>query len=102
MVNKMYQVIERPLITEKAMSKTAEGQYVFEVHPDANKIQIKLAVEEMFEVEVLKVRTTRIKGKVKKRFTKTGVQVGKTKLRKKAYVRLKDGHEIELVSGPQD
>lgn len=93
------QVIKRPVITEKAMSLSEERQYVFEVHPDANKIMIKSAVESMFEVEVQSIRTARIKGKVKKRFTRSGLMVGKTPLQKKAYVTLKEGYEIELVSG---
>lgn len=104
----MIQVIKRPLITEKAMklSQSSEfsqlRQYVFEVDPNANKLQIKSAVEALFEVNVVSVRTVRTKGKVKRRFTKTGLQVGKTALKKKAYVTLKAGQEIELVSGPQE
>ncbi len=97
----MYDIIKKPVITEKAMSMSEHRQYVFEVDPNANKLQIKAAVEEMFEVEVSNVRTARIKGKVKKRFTKAGLQVGKTKLRKKAFITLKEGHSIELVSGAE-
>lgn len=98
----MIQVIKRPLITEKAMKLSQAGQYVFEVDPNANKLQIKSAVEALFEVNVVSVRTVRTKGKVKRRFTRTGLQVGKTALKKKAYVTLKAGQEIELVSGPQE
>lgn len=98
----MITVLNRPLITEKAMKLAESRQYIFDVDPSANKIQIKKAVEDMYEVSVLNVRTVRIKGKVKKRFTKRGVQVGKTKLRKKAYVTLAAGDEIELVSGAQE
>lgn len=97
----MLQILKRPLITEKAMTLSEKGQYVFEVAPDANKIEIKKAIEEMFEVNILSVRTARIKGKVKKRSTRTGVQIGQTRLRKKAYVTLKEGQSIELVSGAQ-
>lgn len=95
----MKNVIKRPLITEKAMSLAELRQYVFEVYKDANKIEIKKAVEEMFEVEVKSVRTAIIKGKNKTRFTKRGLMRGKTPLKKKAYVTLKEGYEIELVSG---
>ncbi|MFP4527566.1 MAG: 50S ribosomal protein L23 [Candidatus Kapaibacterium sp.] len=95
----MIDIIKRPLITEKAMRLTEQGQYVFDVVPTANKIEIKRAVEEMFEVEVKSVRTARIKGKRTQRFTRRGVMRGRTPLRKKAYVTLKEGHEIELVSG---
>lgn len=98
----MLSLLKRPIITEKAMKLSTMRQYVFEVHPDANKLQIKQAVEQMFEVDVTSVRTARIKGKVKRRFTKKGLQVGKTRTIKKAYVTLKDGQSIELVSGTQD
>lgn len=99
----MNSILKRPLITEKAMNLSAEGidkkQYVFEVDPAANKIQIKKAVEDMFEVKVLSVRTTRIKGKVKTRMTRRGMMRGKTRTIKKAYLTLKEGDTIELVSG---
>lgn len=95
----MNQVIKKPLITEKAMSLQEQGQYVFEVDPKANKIEIKKAVEEMFEVNVTSVRTLIRKGKRKFRLTRRGYMRGKTKDVKKAYVTLKEGQSIELVSG---
>lgn len=98
----MLQIIKRPLLTEKAMSNTEKGQYIFEVSPDANKIQIKKAIEDMFEVEIVSIRTARIKGKVKRKFTKRGLMEGRTNLRKKAYITLKAGQAIELVSGVQN
>jgi len=98
----MIQYINKPLITEKAMKLSQIGQYVFEVNPKANKLQIKSAIEEMFEVNIVSIRTARIKGKVKRRYTRAGFQIGKTALRKKAYVTLKEGQQIELVSGPQE
>lgn len=98
----MLQVIKKPVITEKAMKLSAMGQYVFQVDPNSNKIEIKKAVEEMFEVEVKSVRTLRVKGKVKVRMTRRGMMRGVAPLRKKAYVTLKEGHQIELVSGPAD
>lgn len=97
----MIQVLKRPVITEKAMKLAELGQYVFECHPDANKIQIKQAIEEMYEVNVISVRTARIKGKRKMRYTKRGLMRGSTALKKKAFIRLKEGQEIELVSGAQ-
>ncbi len=97
----MLQILKKPLITEKAMTLSEKGQYIFEVAPNANKIEIKKAIEDMFEVNIVSIRTARIKGKLKKRFTKTGTQAGRTKLRKKAYVTLKEGQSIELVSGAQ-
>ncbi|TNE34448.1 50S ribosomal protein L23 [bacterium] len=95
-------VLKRPIITEKGMSLAATRQYVFEVDTKSTKPQIKTAVEEMFEVVVKDVRTLKVKGKVKKRFTKQGLQIGRTKNYKKAYVTLAEGHEIELVSGAQE
>ncbi len=97
----MIQVLKRPVITEKAMKLAEQGQYVFECLPDANKIQIKQAIEEMYEVNVISVRTARIKGKKKMRYTKRGLMKGSTSLKKKAFIRLKEGQEIELVSGAQ-
>jgi large subunit ribosomal protein L23 len=95
----MIEVLKRPIITEKAMKLGILGQYVFEVHPLANKIEIKKAVEQMFEVNVVSVRTARSKGKVRSRFSKKGVLRGTTPLRKKAYVTLKKGQTIDIVTG---
>jgi len=97
----MLQVLNKPLITEKAMKLSANGQYAFDVNPNSNKIEIKKAVEEMYDVNVESVRTVRIKGKVKARMTKKGFIRGKAPLRKKAYVTLKEGQTIEIVSGTQ-
>ncbi len=98
----MLQVIKKPVITEKAMKLSANGQYVFQVDPNANKIEIRKAIEEMFEVNVISIRTVRIKGKVKVRMTRRGMMRGSTPLKKKAYVTLKEGQSIELVSGPAE
>jgi large subunit ribosomal protein L23 len=95
----MIQIIKKPVITEKAMNLASQRQYVFEVHPDANKIQIKQVLEEMFDVNITSVRTVRIKGKNKIRMTRRGLMRGKTALKKKAYVTLKEGQTIEIVSG---
>ena len=63
---KYYDVIERPIITEKSMDAMAEKKYTFEVHPEANKNMIKEAVEKMFEgSKVLKVNTMNLDGKTK-------------------------------------
>ena len=97
----MLQVLNKPLLTEKAMAMSEKGQYAFDVNPNSNKIEIRKAVEEMYEVNVESVRTVRIKGKVKARMTKKGFIKGKNPLRKKAYVTLKEGQTIEIVSGTQ-
>lgn len=91
--------IRRPVVTEKAMQLSTKRQYVFEVDPHANKVEIKKSIEEMFEVDVVSIRTVRLKGKNKVRYTRQGLMRGKTPLKKKAYVTLKEGQEIELVSG---
>ncbi len=96
----MLQIIKRPVITEKAMKLANQRQYVFVVDPNANKIEIKKAIEEMFEVNVISVRTVNIKGKNKIRLTRRGLMRGRTPNIKKAYVTLKEGQSIELVSGP--
>ncbi len=97
----MIEIIKKPIITEKAMKLGEQRQYVFEVDVEANKIQIKQAVEKMFDVKVESVRTVRLKGKVKRRFTRRGFNYGKTPQRKKAYVTLQEGYSIELVSGAE-
>ncbi len=95
----MTDIIKRPIVTEKAMKLQESNQYCFEVDVNSNKIEIKKAVEKMFEVDVLSIRTTRIKPKTRSRFTKTGVQRGKTKERKKAYITVKEGQTIDVVTG---
>ncbi len=95
----MIEIIKRPLVTEKAMKLGEQKQYVFVVNPQANKIEIKKAIEEMFEVDVVSIRTTNLKGKKKSRFTRSGVMRGRTASKKKAYVTLKEGQTIDLVSG---
>jgi large subunit ribosomal protein L23 len=95
----MIDIIKRPVVTEKAMKLGHLRQYVFEVNPNANKIEIKKAIESMFEIDVISIRTTRVKPKVKSRFTRKGLMRGKTILRKKAYITVKEGQSIDLVTG---
>lgn len=92
-----YDVILKPVVTEKSMNAMAEKKYVFLVHPEANKTMIKEAVEKMFEgVKVQKVNTMNIKGKRKRR----GMTVGRTAATKKAIVQLtEDSADIEIFSG---
>ncbi|HRS18318.1 MAG TPA: 50S ribosomal protein L23 [Bacteroidales bacterium] len=93
------EILQRPLITEK-MSKKADtlNQYGFIVDKNADKTQIKKAVEEMYGVTVESVNTIRYAGKVKTRNTKSGVVVGKTNSYKKAIVSLKQGEQIDFYS----
>ncbi|MBP1919127.1 50S ribosomal protein L23 [Youngiibacter multivorans] len=79
-----YDIIRKPVITEKSMAAMGEKKYTFIVHPLANKVQIKRAIEEVFGVEVAEVRTIKSLGKVKR----VGVHVGKRADTKKAIVTL--------------
>lgn len=92
-----YDVIIRPVITEKSMADMGEKKYTFLVHPEANKTQIKEAVEKMFEgTKVAKVNTINMEGRNKRR----GAVVGKTAKTKKAIVQLtEDSKDIEIFSG---
>jgi large subunit ribosomal protein L23 len=90
-----YDVIRKPIITEKATMASEHGAVVFEVAIDANKPQIKDAVEALFGVKVKAVNTTITKGKTK-RFR--GIK-GKRKDVKKAYVTLEEGNTIDVTTG---
>ena len=92
-----YNIVIRPIITEKsAVSSRGDGATViFEVHPKANKIEIKKAIEKIFNVKVKGVRTLRVMGKVKRVYAKTGSQ----KTVKKAFVSLQPGSSISVVEG---
>ena len=92
-----YDVILKPVVTEKSMAAMGEKKYTFLVHPEANKTMIKEAVEKMFEgAKVAKVNTMNQEGKNKSR----GAVVGKTAKTKKAIVQLtEDSADIEIFSG---
>ena len=94
---KYYDVILKPVITEKSMSGMGEKKYTFLVHPEANKSQIKEAVEKMFDgAKVKKVNTRNYDGKNKRR----GMVTGKTAKTKKAIVQLtEDSKDIEIFAG---
>lgn len=89
-------IIIRPIISEKSMDNTEEHKYTFRVAKNANKVEIRNAVEEIFDVKVAKVTTMNMKGKVKRR----GYTVGKTSDWKKAIVKLTpDSKTIEFFEG---
>jgi large subunit ribosomal protein L23 len=96
-----YDVILKPVVTEKSMNLMGEKKYTFLVHPEANKTMIKEAVEKMFDgVKVAEVRTMNQIGKSKRRNTSRGVVSGKTAATKKAIVTLtEDSKEIEIFAG---
>ncbi|MBF9047922.1 50S ribosomal protein L23 [Rhodobacterales bacterium LSUCC0031] len=90
-----YDVIRKPIITEKATMASENGAVVFEVAMDSNKPQIKQAVEELFGVKVKAVNTTITKGKNKRFRGRPGTR----KDVKKAYVTLEEGNTIDVATG---
>lgn len=91
-----HDIIIKPIITERSMDEMAEGKYTFQVAKNANKTQIKRAIEEVFGVEVEKVNTMNVSGKIKRQ----GMTSGKRSDWKKAIVSLKEGSEtIEFFDG---
>ena len=95
----MSQIVIKPIITEKMTDMTeVENRYGFLVKYDANKIEIKNAIEKLYGVTVEKVWTMRNIGKQKSRFTKTGVISGRSAATKKAIIAIADGETIDLYS----
>lgn len=93
-MDRMYRVIQKPVITEKATDDTAErNAYHFRVPVSANKVEIRQAIEKLFEVEVLSVNTARVRGKIRRR----GYTAGATPTWKRAMVRLREGQSIEIL-----
>ena len=87
----IHEVIRRPLVTEKGVAKKDDERTLcFEVAPDANKTQVKQAVEKLFKVKVAEVRTANVEGKMRRRGRFTGYRSDW----KKAYVKLKDGEKV--------
>ena len=93
------EIVLRPVISEKSMDETQRGKYTFRVHPDANKLQVKEAIEELFKVEVIDVNvlTTKVKEKSRNR-GRTRIK-GWTSAWKKAVVTLAAGQKIEFFEG---
>jgi len=91
----LYQVLQRPLITEKNAALQASGKYAFEVAKGANKVQVKQAVEKVFKVKVTAVNVMTVPGKQRR----VGRRQILTPTWKKAIVTLKSGDKIELFEG---
>ncbi|HWY89416.1 MAG TPA: 50S ribosomal protein L23 [Solirubrobacteraceae bacterium] len=89
------QVIIRPVVSEKSYVLSAANRYTFRVHPDAHKTQIRQAVQELFDVRVVEVRTLSVKSKPKRR----GTVSGRTRTWKKAIVQLHEGDSIPIFHG---
>ena len=92
-------ILLKPIVTEKMTSQGDKfNRYGFIVARDANKLQIKNAVEELYSVTVASVNTIRYGGKIKSRNTKSGLLIGKTNAVKKAIVTLAEGNKIDFYS----
>ena len=89
------QVIIRPVVSEKSYALIAQNKYTFRVHPDAHKTEIRSAIEEIFDVSVVDVKTMKLRPKPKRR----GYTSGQTRAWKKAVVELAAGDRIELFEG---
>ena len=89
------QVIIRPVVSEKSYVLATAHKYTFRVHPDAHKTQIRQAVEALFEVKVLEVRTITVRSKPKRR----GYTSGRTRQWKKAIVQVRPGDTIPIFQG---
>ena len=91
------QVLLRPVISEKSYEQITQNKYTFKVHQDAHKTQVRQAVEELFDVKVLKVAIIKVQAKPKRRGQFRGIRPGW----KKAVVQLKAGDSIEIFEGAQ-
>ena len=91
-------LIIKPIVTEKQTQITGKfpNRVGFRVSPGANKLEIKTAIEELYEVTVVKINTMNYDGKRKSRYTKTGTVIGREPAFKKAIVTLKEGEKIDL------
>lgn len=96
------EIVLRPVISEKSIDESGRGKYTFAVHRDANKIQIKAAIEELYKKEnvtVVGVNVLTTKAKEKRRGTKRGRVIGLTTAWRKAVVTLAPGQKIEFFEG---
>jgi large subunit ribosomal protein L23 len=91
------EVLIAPVVSEKSYGQIAQNRYTFKVHQDAHKTQVRQAVEELFDVKVLKVAIIKVQAKPKRRGRFAGVRPGW----KKAVVQLKAGDSIEIFEGAQ-
>ncbi len=90
-----YDIILKPVITEKTVAMMEEGKYTFKVAKGSNKFEIKNAIQDIFKVNVVNISTMNVRGKVKR----MGRSEGKTSSWKKAIVTLKEGQQIEVFEG---
>ena len=91
------EILLAPVVSEKSYSLISEGKYVFRIHPDAHRTQVRQAVEELFDVHVEGVNVLKVQSKPKRR----GLVRGRKPGWKKAIVQLKQGESIEIFEGAQ-
>ena len=91
------QIIIAPIVSEKSYHGSVYGKYTFKVHPDAHRTQVRHAIEELFEVDVVKVNIVKVAPKPKRRGLHRGTRAGW----KKAVVQLRPGDTIEIFEGAQ-
>jgi large subunit ribosomal protein L23 len=91
------QVLIAPVVSEKSYGLIDQKKYAFRVHPDAHKTQIRQAIEELFDVRVVEVRTASVKSKPKRR----GLTAGRSRSWKKAIVQVRPGDQIPIFQGLQ-
>ena len=91
------EILLAPVVSEKSYSLIGEGKYVFRIHPDAHRTQVRQAVEQLFDVHVEGVNVLKVQAKPKRRGMQKGVKPGW----KKAIVQLREGETIEIFQGAQ-
>jgi large subunit ribosomal protein L23 len=91
------QIVLAPIVSEKSYHGSVYGKYTFKVHPDAHKTQIRQAIEELFDVHVVRVNVLKVQAKPKRRGQIKGIKPGW----KKAVVQLMPGETIEIFQGAQ-
>jgi large subunit ribosomal protein L23 len=91
------EILLAPVVSEKSYSLIGEGKYVFRIHPDAHRTQVRQAVEQLFDVHVERVNVLKVQAKPKRRGVSKGIKPGW----KKAIVQLREGDTIEIFEGAQ-
>jgi large subunit ribosomal protein L23 len=90
-----HSIVIKPIVTEKSYVLASAGKYTFRVVPDAHKMQVRQAVQSLFDVHVVSVRIANVKPKPKRR----GRSIGRTRQWKKAIVQVRPGEEISIFQG---
>ena len=91
------EVLLAPVVSEKSYNLIDQRKYAFKIHPDAHRTQVRQAVEELFDVHVVRVNILKVQPKPKRRGTRRGLRPGW----KKAVVQIREGEQIEIFQGAQ-